>query len=432
MHRDARGVPVAEPRERIERLLLQQARVAAAAPPIAAVVRDAKRRVSVDRLVGLSTTEQFEPFVCAFSWSSICDTASVREKSEPRIVSARLTSSVAPLRPTCSPASGAPRRPPRRAAADAARPPRRRRRAASSRPSIVTGHEPTRVDVNALAIAIGTRLAADLTRSPAQASASRAYVAAPEIRAGSRAPLLRGGRLPTRPRARPWRSGSPRRRAAVVAPRGGRRRGGGEGASASPRLPRRAAPRASARGAVLPCARRREHAVLGLSATSGSAPRRRRVARVEDEEEIPLPAVKGSCRSSRARRTSSDHTPNLLLGAMKDSGKSTFLIDGFPRNKENATRGGRRGTTATSCSSSHCPEDVMLRRLLGRNEGRTVPITWRRSPKRFKTVPGLVRDVVQYQSAATARRCGPSRRRRRRWRTPTPRGTSPSSGEDLF
>ena len=92
----------------------------------------------------------------------------------------------------------------------------------------------------------------------------------------------------------------------------------------------------------------------------------------------------------------SEVTVNLLLGAMKDSGKSTFLIDGFPRNKEN--RDAWERTAGYDCDFVlffDCPEDVMLRRLLGRNEGRTddnvETIT-----KRFKTFQDSSMPVVQY------------------------------------
>lgn len=57
---------------------------------------------------------------------------------------------------------------------------------------------------------------------------------------------------------------------------------------------------------------------------------------------------------------------------MKDSGKDLFLIDGFPRNKENRDAWEKEaGFDCEFVLFFDCPEDVMEKRLLGRNEGRT-------------------------------------------------------------
>jgi UMP-CMP kinase len=65
-------------------------------------------------------------------------------------------------------------------------------------------------------------------------------------------------------------------------------------------------------------------------------------------------------------------TVGLLQGAMDASGKSQFLIDGFPRNDENRDAFERQtGIEPTVIFYFDCPEAVMERRLLGRNEGRT-------------------------------------------------------------
>ena len=49
----------------------------------------------------------------------------------------------------------------------------------------------------------------------------------------------------------------------------------------------------------------------------------------------------------------SEVTVNLLLDAMRASGKDKFLIDGFPETRKIATRGrSPPGTTAIWCSSS--------------------------------------------------------------------------------
>ena len=94
----------------------------------------------------------------------------------------------------------------------------------------------------------------------------------------------------------------------------------------------------------------------------------------------------------------SEVTVNLLLGAMKDSGKSTFLIDGFPRNKEN--RDAWERTAGYDCDFVlffDCPEDVMERRLLGRGEtsGRTDD-NIESIKKRFKTFVESSMPVVNY------------------------------------
>lgn len=65
-------------------------------------------------------------------------------------------------------------------------------------------------------------------------------------------------------------------------------------------------------------------------------------------------------------------TVGLLQGAMDASGKSQFLIDGFPRNDENrAAFESQTGIQPSFILFFDCPEEVMERRLLERNEGRT-------------------------------------------------------------
>lgn len=64
-------------------------------------------------------------------------------------------------------------------------------------------------------------------------------------------------------------------------------------------------------------------------------------------------------------------TVGLLQDAMKSSGKTKFLIDGFPRNVEN--RQAFEDVTGRDCDFIiffDCPEEVMEKRLLERNEGR--------------------------------------------------------------
>lgn len=65
-------------------------------------------------------------------------------------------------------------------------------------------------------------------------------------------------------------------------------------------------------------------------------------------------------------------TVGLLEAAMKGSGKNQFLIDGFPRNEENrAAFESQTRIEPKFILFFDCPEDVMEKRLLGRNEGRT-------------------------------------------------------------
>jgi UMP-CMP kinase len=65
-------------------------------------------------------------------------------------------------------------------------------------------------------------------------------------------------------------------------------------------------------------------------------------------------------------------TISLLEKAMADSGKTRFLIDGFPRNDENrAAFESQTGSEPEFVLFFDVPEEVMEARLLGRNEGRT-------------------------------------------------------------
>lgn len=92
----------------------------------------------------------------------------------------------------------------------------------------------------------------------------------------------------------------------------------------------------------------------------------------------------------------SEVTVNLLLDAMKASGKDRFLIDGFPRNKEN--RDAWERTAGYDCDFVlffDCPEDVMTKRLLGRNEGRTDD-NIETIKKRFKTFRDSSMPVIDY------------------------------------
>ncbi|CAI5963181.1 unnamed protein product [Closterium sp. NIES-64] len=64
-------------------------------------------------------------------------------------------------------------------------------------------------------------------------------------------------------------------------------------------------------------------------------------------------------------------TVGLLQKAMKESGNNKFLIDGFPRNNDNRTVfENQTGIDPEFILFFDCPEDVMVKRLLGRNQGR--------------------------------------------------------------
>lgn len=92
----------------------------------------------------------------------------------------------------------------------------------------------------------------------------------------------------------------------------------------------------------------------------------------------------------------SEVTVNLLLAAMKASGKEKFLIDGFPRNKEN--RDAWEKTAGYDCDFVlffECPEAVMEKRLLGRDEGRTDD-NIETIRKRFKTFVESSLPVIDY------------------------------------
>lgn len=65
-------------------------------------------------------------------------------------------------------------------------------------------------------------------------------------------------------------------------------------------------------------------------------------------------------------------TVSLLQKAMDESTEDSFLIDGFPRNEENRKAfESQTGFVPTFIFFFDCPEAVMEKRLLGRNEGRT-------------------------------------------------------------
>lgn len=89
-------------------------------------------------------------------------------------------------------------------------------------------------------------------------------------------------------------------------------------------------------------------------------------------------------------------TISLLQRAMEESGKTKFLIDGFPRNDENRSNFEKQtGISPELVLFFDCPEAVMERRLLGRNEGRTDD-NMETIRKRFRVFIEQSMPVVQY------------------------------------
>ncbi|KAL4859014.1 Proton/sulfate cotransporter 2 [Chlorella vulgaris] len=92
-------------------------------------------------------------------------------------------------------------------------------------------------------------------------------------------------------------------------------------------------------------------------------------------------------------------TISLLQQAMDDSGKHKFLIDGFPRNEENRSSfESQTGIQPELVLFFDCPEEVMERRLLGRNEGRTDD-NMETIRKRFKVFIESSLPVIQHYEA---------------------------------
>lgn len=92
----------------------------------------------------------------------------------------------------------------------------------------------------------------------------------------------------------------------------------------------------------------------------------------------------------------SEVTVNLLIDAMKASGKDKFLIDGFPRNAENRDAWEREaGYDCEFVLFFDCPEEVMEKRLLGRNQGRTDD-NIESIRKRFKTYVESSLPVIEH------------------------------------
>ena len=89
-------------------------------------------------------------------------------------------------------------------------------------------------------------------------------------------------------------------------------------------------------------------------------------------------------------------TIGLLKKAMRESGKTRFLIDGFPRNEENRDSFEKEdGIEIHFVLFFDCPERVMEKRLLSRNEGRSDDNV-KTIRKRFKVFVEQSMPVVQH------------------------------------
>lgn len=92
-------------------------------------------------------------------------------------------------------------------------------------------------------------------------------------------------------------------------------------------------------------------------------------------------------------------TVNLLLSAIASSGASRFLIDGFPRNAENRDAWERvAGFDCAFVLFFDVAEEVMEKRLLGRNEGRTDDNA-ETIKKRFRVFEDSTRPVLAHYEA---------------------------------
>lgn len=92
----------------------------------------------------------------------------------------------------------------------------------------------------------------------------------------------------------------------------------------------------------------------------------------------------------------SEVTVGLLRSAMEASGKPRVLIDGFPRNLENRDAFERvMGFDCVMVLFFDCPEEVMQRRLLSRNQGR-VDDNLETIKKRFKVYEQQSMPVIEY------------------------------------
>ncbi|XP_074263567.1 UMP-CMP kinase 3-like [Silene latifolia] len=95
----------------------------------------------------------------------------------------------------------------------------------------------------------------------------------------------------------------------------------------------------------------------------------------------------------------SEVTVGLLQQAMEECGNDKFLIDGFPRNIENREAWEAvTGIEPEFVLFFDCPEEEMLRRLLGRNQGREDD-NIETIKKRFQVYMESSLPVIEYYDA---------------------------------
>ncbi|CAN6338935.1 unnamed protein product [Urochloa humidicola] len=120
---------------------------------------------------------------------------------------------------------------------------------------------------------------------------------------------------------------------------------------------------------------------------------RHEIASGSEKGELILDIIK------EGRIVPSEITVELIRKAMETSNSSKVLIDGFPRCEENRIAFERIvGTEPDIVIFFDCPEDEMVKRLLGRNQGR-VDDNIETIKKRLKVFERLDIPVVDYYSS---------------------------------
>ncbi|CAL5018689.1 unnamed protein product [Urochloa decumbens] len=120
---------------------------------------------------------------------------------------------------------------------------------------------------------------------------------------------------------------------------------------------------------------------------------RHEIASGSEKGELILDIIK------QGRIVPSEITVELIRKAMEMSNANKVLIDGFPRCEENRVAFERIvGTEPDIVIFFDCPEDEMVKRLLGRNQGR-VDDNIETIKKRLKVFESLNIPVVDYYSS---------------------------------
>nr|CAB3480650.1 unnamed protein product [Digitaria exilis] len=120
---------------------------------------------------------------------------------------------------------------------------------------------------------------------------------------------------------------------------------------------------------------------------------RHEIASGSEKGEMILDIIK------EGRIVPSEITVELIRKAMEASNANKVLIDGFPRCEENRIAFERIvGTEPDIVIFFDCPEDEMVKRLLGRNQGR-VDDNIETIKKRLKVFENLNIPVVDYYSS---------------------------------